>query len=189
MGRRRAVIVAVVVAVVVAGLVGVVVGGGGGADLLLEAREGDAVDADVAVHPDVAAIGLAVALEDEVGDACVRPEVARVADLHAGILLRELLALLPDALLEDAGEQEVGEDGDLLRPKLPQAFEALADLRGGHAYEGGLDHAIRASLVEEARGLEQVRVRVRVGGAPPDDEDGPVFFFVLGDYGGDTLVH
>ena len=45
----------VMVAVVVARLVGVVVGRGGGADLLLEAGEGDPVDADVAVHPDVAA--------------------------------------------------------------------------------------------------------------------------------------
>jgi hypothetical protein len=40
--------------VVVAWLIGVVVRGCGSADLLLEAGEGDTVDADIAVHADVA---------------------------------------------------------------------------------------------------------------------------------------
>src|SRR5215212_4770935 len=103
-----------VVAVVVGmtGLVGVVVGGRGGANLLLEAGESDAVDADVAVHADVALKRLAVALEYEIRDPRVGTEVASVADLEAGVLSGEPLGLFPDAPLQDAGEEEVGEDGD-----------------------------------------------------------------------------
>jgi hypothetical protein len=52
----------VMVAVGMARLVGMVMGRSGSAYLLFEAGEGDPVDADVAVHPNVPAYGLLVTL-------------------------------------------------------------------------------------------------------------------------------
>src|SRR3712207_8225679 len=57
------------------------------------------------------------------------------------------------------------------------------------AHKGGLHHRVRTALVEEAGYLREVRVRVRVGGAATDDEDGGLFPFILGDDGGDPPVH
>ena len=83
-------------------LVRVVVGRGRGADLLLEARQGNAVDTHVAVHADVSFHGLCITLDHEISYPLVRPEVSCVAHLDAGVRLSECLALLADALLEDA---------------------------------------------------------------------------------------
>ena len=55
-----------VAVLVVPGLVGVVVGRCRGADLLLEAGQGDAVDANVAVHADVSSQGLRITLDHKV---------------------------------------------------------------------------------------------------------------------------
>ena len=83
-----------VVMVAVAGLVGVVVGRGGGADLLLEAGQGDAVDANVAVHADVALEGLRGSAPDQkVSHPRVGPEVSGVAHLDIGVGLRRNLRL------------------------------------------------------------------------------------------------
>src|SRR5215204_4458500 len=108
----RLVVVTAAVVVEMTGFVGVVVRSRGGADLLLESGESDAVDADVAVHADVALERLAVPLEYEIRNPRVGTEVARVASLEAGMLCGEPLGLLPDAHLQDTGEEEVGEDGD-----------------------------------------------------------------------------
>src|SRR5215210_9328378 len=121
------------VAMVMARFVGVIMGCSGGADLLFEAGEGDPVDADVAVHPDVPAYGLVVTLHKQVHDLFVRPEVAGVGDGDPGICGGKLLASMPDSFLENAGEEEVGEDGDAPGAQLLQALQPLGDVRGGHA--------------------------------------------------------
>src|SRR5918998_3158211 len=177
------------VAVVVSRLVRVVVRGRGGAYLLLEAGQRDAVDADVAVHPDVALEGLAVTLQHQVRHPRVGPEVAGVAHLDPGVLCRETPALLADALFEDAGEEEVGEDGDAPEAEPPAPVQRLRDARGGEAHEGGLDERVGAALEEEAGHLREVAVRVRVRGATADDEDRRLFSLGLRYHGTDALVH
>src|SRR5215211_5643952 len=87
-------------------LVRVVVGRGRGPYLLLEPRQRDPVDADVAVHPDVPLDGLGVALHQEVGHPRVGPEVPGVAHLEVRMPRGEPFGLVPDALLEDAREEE-----------------------------------------------------------------------------------
>ncbi len=118
------------VAVGVARLVGVVMGRSGSADLLLEPGEGDPVYADVAVHPNVPAYGLLVTLHKQVHDLCVRPEVAGVGDSDLGVCSGELLASTSDTFLEDAGEEEVREDGDASGAQLLQPLQPLGDVRG-----------------------------------------------------------
>src|ERR671932_503912 len=178
--------VAITVSVVVPRLVGVVVGGCGGTDLLLEPGEGDPVDADIAVHPDVTLDGLLVPLEEEIRDELVRAEVARVRDLDSFFTGREACALLADALLENPGEEEVGEDGDLLRAELLEALKAGSDVREGQADEGGLHRRVRAALVEQAGDLGEGGGGVGVRGAATDYQDSGLLFFLLGDDGGDT---
>ena len=82
---------------VVAVLVGVVVGRCGGADLLLEARQGDAVDAHVAVHADVPFDRLGITFDQKVSHTSVRSEVPGVAYFYFGVGFRERLALPADA--------------------------------------------------------------------------------------------
>jgi len=69
------------VVVGIARLAGVVVGGYGGADLLLEARKGDPVDADVAVHPDVTLYSFLVPLQNKIRHTLMWAEVTCVRDL------------------------------------------------------------------------------------------------------------
>src|SRR3712207_6696663 len=152
----------VVMVPVMTGFIRVVVGSGGSADLLLEARQGYPVDAEIAVHSDVARIGLAVALQDEIRHPRVRSEVAGMAHLDTGVLRGKPLALVPYAFLEHAGEQEVGEDYDAPGAKLFAPLEDFCHARGGEAHEGGLDKGVRTALVEEAGYLGEVRVRVRI---------------------------
>ena len=109
---------AVVVTVIVVRFVGMVVGCCGSTDLLLEAGEGDPVDADVAVHPDITINRLPVALHDEVRDPTVRTEVAPIGDGDPGISLGELLTLPPNALLQNARKEEVGKTAILFAPSL-----------------------------------------------------------------------
>ena len=103
------------VVVLMSGLVGVVVGRCRGTDLLLEARQGDAVDAHVAVHADVSSQGLCITLDHKVSQTWIRPEVPCVVHLDAGIRLSKCSALPADTFFEDAGKEEVGEDHDTLR--------------------------------------------------------------------------
>ncbi len=147
------------------------------------------MDADVAVHPYVSAYGLMVTLHEQVHYLFVRPEVAGVGDGDPGVFGGELLAPMSDAFFEDAGEEEVGEDGDPPDAQLLEAFQPLGDVRRGHANVRGLHHRVRAPLVEEARDLGEVGVGVGVRGAATDDEDGSLVFLLLGDGGGDPLVH
>ena len=62
-------------------LVGVVVGRCGGADLVFEAGEGDPVDADVAVHPDVTLYSFLVPLQNKIRHTLMWAEVTCVRDL------------------------------------------------------------------------------------------------------------
>ena len=75
----------------VPGLVWVVVGRCRGADLGLEAGQGDAVDAHVAVHADVSSHGLRITLDHKVSEPRVRPEVPCVVHLDVGIRLQRML--------------------------------------------------------------------------------------------------
>ena len=147
------------------------------------------MDADVAVHADVALEGLAVALHDQGRHPRVGPEVARVAHLHFGVVFGEIPALFPDALFEDAGEEEVGEDGDAPGAEPPATLQRLGHARGSEAHEGRLDERVRPALEEEPGHLREVAVRVRVGGAPAHYEDGCPFSLLFGNDGGDALVH
>src|ERR671920_1138371 len=133
------------VAMGVARLVGVVVGRSGSADLLFKARESDPVDANVAVHPDVPAYGLVVALHKQVHDLFVRPKVAGVGNGDLGVCTGKLLALMPDTFLKDTSEEEIGEDDDASGAQSLESFQPLGDVRGSHADVRGLHHRIRAS--------------------------------------------
>ena len=125
---------------VVPGLVGVVVGRRRGADLLLEARQGDAVDAHVAVHADIPSQGLCITLDHKVSYPRVRSEVSRIAHLDARVRIRECSALQADTLFEDAGKQEVGEDYNALRAEPEAAIQPVRDIGWGHADVGTLDN-------------------------------------------------
>ena len=104
-------------------LVGVVVGRCGGANLVLEARQGDAVDAHVAVHADVPSNSFSITFDQKVSHTRVRPEVSGVAHLDIAVCLANASALLADALFEDAGKEEVGEDHDALRAEFAAAIQ------------------------------------------------------------------
>src|SRR5215207_10531968 len=143
-------------------LVRVVVWRCGGTDLLLEARQGDAVDAHVAVHADVSFLSLCVTFDQKVSNPPIRPEVPGVAHLDAWVQRGERLALLADSLLEDACKQKIGENDDALRAEPAAALKAVSYVRRGHANVRTLDDRVRAALVEEAGYLGEVRVGVRV---------------------------
>ena len=121
-----------VVVLVAPGLVGVVVGRCQGADLLFEARQGDAVDTHVAVHADIPSQGLCITLDHKVSQPRIRPEVTRVAHLDAGIRLGKCSALPADSFLEDARKQEVGEDHDALRAELEAAIQPARHVGRGY---------------------------------------------------------
>src|SRR5215218_2540897 len=174
---------------VVPRLVRMVVGRGRRADLILEAGQGNAVDANVAVHADVAIHSFCVTLDHKVSYPLVRSEVPCVAQLDAGVRRCEHLALFADALLEYAGKEEVGEDDDALRTEPEAAIQAVRNVWRCHADVGTLDDGARAALVEEAGYLMEVRVGVRVGGAAPYYQDGRLLLLLFGNDGGDPLVH
>jgi hypothetical protein len=119
----------------------------------------------------------------------VRPEVAGVGDSDSGIRSGELLALAADAFLEDSGEEEVGEDGDSAGAQLLQSLQPLGDGRGGHADVGVLHRRVRASLVEEACDLGEVRVGIWVRRTASYDEDGGLLSLHFGDGGRNPFVH
>src|SRR5215217_7972008 len=179
----------VVVQMVVPRLVGMVVGCCRGADLLLKTGQGDAVDAHVAVHADVSFHSLCITLDHKVSYSLVRPEVPCVAHLDAGIRHPECFALPADTLLENAGKEEVGEDDYAFRAEPAAALQPVRNVGRGHADVGALDDRVRASLVEQAGYLGEVRVGIGVGGAAPDYQDGRLLLLLFGDDGGDPLVH
>jgi hypothetical protein len=71
-------------------VVGVVVRRLRRADLVLEARQGDAVGAGVAVHPQVAAADLGPPLEHDARELVARAEQAGRAHVDVGVLRRPL---------------------------------------------------------------------------------------------------
>src|SRR5215204_2528594 len=156
-GLRRLRLVMVTVLVVTA-FVRVVVGRRLGADLLLEAREGDAVDAHVAVHADVPGQSLCGTLDHKVSYSSGWPEVSCVAHLDAGVRQGECFALPADTLLEDAGKQEVGEDHDVPGAEFEAAIQPFRNVGLRHADVSTLDYGVRASLVEQAGYLDRKSV-------------------------------
>jgi hypothetical protein len=77
----------------------------------------------------------------------------------------------------------------MFRTESTAAIQSFRDVGRGHADVGALDYGVGSSFVEKAGDLGEIRVGVRVRGAAPDYQDGRVLLLLLGDDGGDPLVH
>src|SRR3712207_9414163 len=75
-------------------------------------------------------------------------------------------------LEQDAGVQEVRHDRDAPRAELDAALDGLGHRRLGQADPGRLDQRVTSAgpLPDQAGGLAEVAVRVRVARAGPDEE-------------------
>src|SRR3954447_13950320 len=79
---------------------------------VLVAGQGMPVHAQVAVHVGIAGQGLAVALEDQTGDAGVGPEMRAGPGVDVRVGGGPAGDLVGDAVDQDPGEKEVGDDDD-----------------------------------------------------------------------------
>jgi hypothetical protein len=140
--------------------------------LLLEPREPDAVDAEVAVHPDVTGDGLAMALDDERRQPRVGAQVVAHHDDDVRVGLRPAPGPFDDPVHEHAGEEEQRHHGDAGGPEPAALVERLLDVRVAHRREGGLDRPQTSAVLQQAGQLHHVGAGIRVGGPPAHEHDG-----------------
>src|SRR5947207_6948915 len=118
-------------------------------DLLLVPGDRDPVDAAVAIHAGLALDRLLVALEHQLGEAGIGAEVRAVTDRDVRMAGGPRVGLVVDAVHEDAGEQEVGHDGDGRRAEATASFQRVRHRRGRQRDECGLDEPQPARVLEE----------------------------------------
>src|ERR671919_569455 len=118
-------------------------------DVVLVPGNRDAVDAAVAVHARLTLDGLPMPLEHESGEARIRAEVPAVTNRDLGVLGAPRVGLRVNAVDEDAGEEEIGNDRDLAGVVVA---DGLADSVFGDAEHERVD-AERAAVVEAHAGM------------------------------------
>jgi hypothetical protein len=153
-------------------VVRVVVRGLGGADLVLEAGQGDAVRAGVAVHPQVTAVDLGPPLEDDTRQRVTRADQVGGADVDVRVLGGPRPGLRADPVGQHPGEQEPGQHDDPPEAQAQGAVQPGRHRRLGERHEGRLDRADRATLLQQAGGLRDLGVGVGIGRAAADQHDG-----------------
>ena len=102
-------------------------------------------------------------------------QIGRLDELDFGKAHRDLIGLRIDALDQHAGEQEIRKDDDAAEAEPRGPAERRVDTRVRDTAIRRLAPAEPHPLPQHARDLADVRIRVRVVGATPDDNEKRVF--------------
>ena len=161
------------------------------AHLALVAQHLLAVFAQLAVHGRIAVHQLGQAIDEGVDDQGMVAQIGGFEEFDAGIFGGGFVGPVIDALDQDAGEQEVGENDDALEAQLHGAFQARIHQRRGDAGIGDLGPAEAHAFPQHAGDLGDIGIGVGIVGAAPHHHQQGLGALHLGFSGGfgffDTL--
>ena len=145
-------------------------------DIGFEAKHLFAILAHLAVHHRRTFKDLLDPILEGIEDQRVVIQIARLDELDLRETRGHLVGIAVDALNQNAGEEEVGEDDDALVAELGGVRQARLDQRESHARIAGFAPAEAHAFPEHAHDLAGIGIGIRIGRTATDNHQQRLVF-------------